>query len=156
MLASTSLVFAALVTVANAHFQLKFPEPRGVFVEDDEPKFCDGYDDVAKQRVPFPLTGGFVNLNSEHESWSVGVALATKVPTLFNDFVPVIPFFKATGEGLKCINLDFSQTNATGLTDGQNVTIQITFAGGDGNLFQCADLTLSNSAKIDSSVTCKD
>lgn len=30
----------ALASVVNAHFQLQYPPPRGVFVEDDEPSFC--------------------------------------------------------------------------------------------------------------------
>lgn len=31
---------ACLAGVANAHFRLNYPEPRGVFVADEEPKFC--------------------------------------------------------------------------------------------------------------------
>lgn len=30
----------ALASVAQAHFQLQYPAPRGVFVEDNEPNFC--------------------------------------------------------------------------------------------------------------------
>ncbi|KAJ6604420.1 hypothetical protein DFH09DRAFT_308466 [Mycena vulgaris] len=155
MLASKSLVLASLIAVASAHFQLAFPAPRGVFVEDDEPTFCDGYDNEATNRTVFPLSGGFFTLNSEHTTWTAGVALATKPnSTSFDDFKPVVPFFQLTGEGVFCIPLDFSKTNATGLTDGQNVTVEITFNGGDGPLYQCADLTLSSTAKIASTVTC--
>ena len=31
---------AAFATVANAHFQLQYPVPRGPFVQDSEPTFC--------------------------------------------------------------------------------------------------------------------
>ncbi|KAJ6534485.1 hypothetical protein DFH09DRAFT_1180511 [Mycena vulgaris] len=154
MLASTSLVLAGLIALANAHFQLQFPPPRGVFVEDDEPTFCDGYDAVADRTV-FPLSGGFFSLNSEHTSWTASVSLTNKAdPTKFDDFSTIVPFFKLTGEGLFCLPLDLLTTNATGLTDGQNVTLEIIFDGGDGELFQCADLTLSSTAKISSSVSC--
>lgn len=37
---TTAFIFASLVAAVNAHFQLQFPTPRGVFVEDDEPTFC--------------------------------------------------------------------------------------------------------------------
>jgi hypothetical protein len=39
-----AFVFALLGAAAvNAHFQLQFPPPRGVFVEDQEPNFCGMY-----------------------------------------------------------------------------------------------------------------
>ncbi|KAJ6627164.1 hypothetical protein B0H10DRAFT_2429495 [Mycena sp. CBHHK59/15] len=155
MLASTSLVLAGLAAIVNAHFQLQFPGPRGPFVEDDEPTFCDGYDSATTNRTVFPLAGGFFTLNSEHTTWTAGVSLSTKEdPTSFQDFSTIIPFFQRSGEGVFCIPLDFSSTNATGLKDGLNVTLEIIFDGGDGELFQCADLTLSSTAKISSTVTC--
>ncbi|KAJ7683220.1 hypothetical protein B0H17DRAFT_1170000 [Mycena rosella] len=156
MLASQSLVIASFITLASAHFQLQFPLPRGPFVEAKEPTFCDGYDNETTNKTVFPLTGGFFSLNSEHTSWTAAVFLSTKANTTsFNDFQNVVPFFKLSGEGLFCLPLDFSKTNATGLTDGQNVTIEIVYDGGDGSLFQCADLTLSSTAKIGSNIACQ-
>ncbi|KAJ7783532.1 hypothetical protein DFH07DRAFT_726859 [Mycena maculata] len=148
-------MLASFFALANAHFQLQFPIPRGPFVEDSEPTFCDGYDDVTSNRTTFPLTGGFFSLNSEHTSWTAGVTLSTKEnSTSFNDFSIIVPFFKLSGEGLFCIPLDLSATNATGLSDGLNVTLEIVYDGGDGELYQCADLTLSSTATIPSNVTC--
>ncbi|KAJ6562156.1 hypothetical protein B0H19DRAFT_1143713 [Mycena capillaripes] len=153
---STAFLLASLTALANAHFQLQFPAPRGVFVEDNEPNFCDGYDNPAANRTTFPLTGGFYSLNSEHTSWTAEVALSTLGnPTQFSDFLSIVPFFTDTGAGIFCFDLDFSKTNATGLKDGQNVTLEIVFDGGDGKLFQCADLTLSSSATLDKSSLCK-
>ncbi|KAJ6534481.1 hypothetical protein DFH09DRAFT_890514, partial [Mycena vulgaris] len=153
---SKSLLFASLIALANAHFQLQFPPPRGVFVEDDEPTFCDGYDNAVSNRTVFPLTGGFFSLNSEHTSWTAGVTISTKAdPATFDDFSTIVPFFQLTGEGVFCLQLDLSATNATGLTDGQNVTLEIVFDGGDGQLYQCADLTLSSSTKISLDISCK-
>ncbi|KAF7339847.1 hypothetical protein MVEN_01901500 [Mycena venus] len=147
MLASTSLVFASLIALANAHFQLQFPPARGPFVEDDEPKFCDGFDNPSSNRTAFPITGGFFKLNSEHPNWTIGVNLTTKAnPTQFTDFsTTLFPFTKESGEGVACFALDLS---SAGVSDGQNVSIQVEFNGSDGNLFQCADLTISSTAKV--------
>ncbi|KAG6812555.1 hypothetical protein H0H93_011291, partial [Arthromyces matolae] len=58
------------------------------------------------------------------------------------------------GEGKFCFPLDLAQaSNVSSLQSGQNVTIQIVFDGGDGQLYQCADLTLSNDASV-SNVSC--
>ncbi len=34
------LFAAVFASVASAHFQLQFPDPRGAFNEDNEPTFC--------------------------------------------------------------------------------------------------------------------
>ncbi|KAJ7169648.1 hypothetical protein C8R46DRAFT_895914 [Mycena filopes] len=150
MLASTSLVFASLIALANAHFQLQFPSPRGAFVEDDEPKFCDGYDNPSTRTV-FPLSGGVYSLNSEHKSWTLGVSVTDKAnPTDFGDFSTIIPFFKGTGEGIFCFSLDFASSNASA-TAGQNVTLEFVFDGGDGQLYQaCLFYTNSPSQTFNS------
>jgi len=142
--------------MASAHFQLQFPAPRGVFDQDNEPTFCDGYDNPATNRTQFPLTGGFFTLNSEHPQWTLGVFVSSAAnATSFSDFSQVKPFFQDQGEGGFCVPLDFSSNaNGSSLTAGQNVTIQVEYNGGDGNLFQCADLTLSNGSNLLSGVTC--
>ncbi|KAF8641218.1 hypothetical protein AX17_000852 [Amanita inopinata Kibby_2008] len=133
----------------NAHFQLQAPAPRGAFDEDNEPKFCDGYINPTNNRTLFPLSGGFLSLNSEHPQWTIGVFLASGPANTFNDFKQIKPYSTQKGEGIiPCIPLDFTSPNATGLNNGQNVTIQIVFDGGDGQLYQCADLTLSNNATL--------
>ena len=47
-----------------------------------------------------------------------------------------VPFFKTSGEGLACIAIDIESLGIEGIKDGSNVTIQVQFDGGDGNLFQ--------------------
>ena len=61
---SVSVVLLALAATVVAHFQLESPPPRGPFVEDDEPTFCDGYTSVASPRVQFPLSTTNIVLNS--------------------------------------------------------------------------------------------
>ncbi|KAG6902818.1 hypothetical protein C0995_011305 [Termitomyces sp. Mi166 len=150
------LLILAFVTAVSAHFQLQYPPPRGVFVENDEPTFCDGYKTSATDRTTFPLSRGFFSLNSEHPQFTTGVLVSTAGnPTSFNDFTQAVPFFETKGEGLFCFPLDFSSlSNTTGLQDGQNVTIQIVYDGGDSTLYQCADLTLSNNFTISDDVQC--
>lgn len=68
---------------------------------------------------------------------TVGVLLTTvQNPTSFDNFSQVIPFFSAAGEGPICFAFDLATTNATGLSNGVNATLQFVFDGGDGKLFQ--------------------
>ncbi|KAF9229662.1 hypothetical protein BS17DRAFT_33107 [Gyrodon lividus] len=157
----TTITFVAVfATVANAHFQLQYPSPRGVFVEDQEPTFCDGYTDAVANRTVFPLSNGVINLNSEHPTWTVGVIVSTKAdPTSFADFNSssgyqlAVPYFQQNGEGKYCFPIDLAQSNVSGIQDGANVTIQIIFDGGDGELYQCADLTLFANATVPTNAT---
>ncbi|KAG5719316.1 hypothetical protein E4T56_gene13297 [Termitomyces sp. T112] len=151
-----TLLILAIVTAVSAHFQLQFPPPRGVFEMNDEITFCDGYMTPAATRSTFPLSNGFFSLNSEHPQFTTGVFVSTAGnPTSFNNFTQVKPFFQTEGEGIFCFPLSLSSSsNATSLQNGQNVTIQIVYDGGDGQLFQCADLTLSNDFTIPSDVPC--
>ncbi|PFH50744.1 hypothetical protein AMATHDRAFT_60586 [Amanita thiersii Skay4041] len=144
----TAVVLTSLIAAVNAHFQLQFPAPRGPFNEDKEPTFCDGFNNPTNNRTTFPLSGGFFSLNSEHPQWSTSIYLSTGNASSFDDFKQIKPFFLQKGEGAFCFPLDFTSPNATGLSDGQNVSIQIVFDGGDGSLYQCADLKLSATANL--------
>ncbi|KAF8845410.1 hypothetical protein BDN67DRAFT_919949 [Paxillus ammoniavirescens] len=157
----TAIAFAVVfATIADAHFQLQYPSPRGVFVEDQEPTFCDGYNNAVTNRTVFPLSNGVINLNSEHPTWTVGVVVSTKQdPTSFGDFNSssgvqlAVPYFQQNGEGKYCFPIDLAQAGFSGIQDGANVTIQVIFDGGDGQLYQCADLTLSANVTVPSNAT---
>ncbi|KAI6136917.1 hypothetical protein F5141DRAFT_58213 [Pisolithus sp. B1] len=149
-----------LAAVANAHFQLQYPVPRGPFVEDQEPTFCDGYDNAVSNRTVFPLANGLINLNSEHPQWAVGVIVSTNPdPTSFSDFNSssgyqmVVPYFETSGEGQYCFPIDLAGAGISGIQDGANVTIQVVYDGGDGTLYQCADLTLSANVTVPTNAT---
>ena len=45
-------------------------------------------------------------------------------------------FASANGTGGFCIPLDLSNTGISGVDNGANVTIQLLYNGGDGNLYQ--------------------
>ncbi|KAI6133337.1 hypothetical protein EDD16DRAFT_1468043 [Pisolithus croceorrhizus] len=148
-----------LAAVANAHFQLQYPVPRGPFVEDQEPTFCDGYDNAVSNRTVFPLANGLINLNSEHPQWAVGVIVSTdQDPTSFSDFNSssgyqmVVPYFETSGEGQYCFPIDLAGAGISGIQDGANVTIQVVYDGGDGTLYQ-AHLTLSANVTVPTNAT---
>ncbi|KAI6045125.1 hypothetical protein EDC04DRAFT_2877442 [Pisolithus marmoratus] len=152
-----TLLPVVLAAVANAHFQLQYPPPRGSWNVDQEPTFCDGYMDAVSDKIVFPFANGVINLNSEHPQWTVGVIVSTKQdPTSFSDFNSssgyqmAVPWFQTNGEGQYCFPIDLATSGVSGIQDGANVTIQIVYNGGDGNLYQCADLTLSTNATIPS------
>ncbi|KAI6005082.1 hypothetical protein F5J12DRAFT_124376 [Pisolithus orientalis] len=149
-----------LATVVNAHFQLQYPIPRGPFVEDQEPTFCDGYTDAVSNRTVFPLANGVINLNSEHPQWAVGVIVSTQQdPTSFAAFSSssgyqmAVQYFETSGEGQYCFPIDLASSGVSGIQDGANVTIQVVYDGGDGTLYQCADLTLSANVTAPSNAT---
>lgn len=131
----------------------------------------DGYNDAVSDRQPFPLTGGFININSEHPQWTgtftlllVSIVITDRStiaavlisleanPTNFSVFnttttgveLPfAVPFFSATGEGVACIPVNIGSLNIAGVGNGTNVTLQVQFSGGDGNLFQvCSELAV--------------
>ncbi|KAF7982066.1 hypothetical protein HWV62_30358 [Athelia sp. TMB] len=154
---TSAATLAGLVSLASAHFQMQYPAPRGVFVEDDEPTFCDGYTQAVSNRTVFPISNGVISMNSEHPSWTVGVIVSTaQNPTAFSDFnnsAPAVQFFQTSGEGIACFNIDLLKSGISGLVDGANVTIEVVYDGGDGELYQCADLTLSSTITVPANAT---
>lgn len=155
-------VLASLALGAQAHFRLHYPTPRGPFVADRQPLFCGGYDNVTTNRTTFPLENGFFRITQGHPDWAGSVLISVEPnPNNFDAF-------KANGEdryarywanesliGNFCIPLDLSEV--PGVTDGANVTIQIALTGGDGELYQCADLTVSSAFTVpdDLQATCQ-
>ncbi|KAJ3503404.1 hypothetical protein NLJ89_g8450 [Agrocybe chaxingu] len=150
MIFSTFALLLCLFGAANAHFRLLYPLPRGNFVADLEPNFCGGYTEVTTNRTTFPLSGGFFRISTGHPDWAAGVLVSTVPnPNNFDNFSVngvqqlVKPFAREADAGSFCIPLNLTEAGVAGVQDGANVTIQVVFDGGDGLLYQCADLTLS-------------
>jgi hypothetical protein len=141
---TTFALLTGVITVVNAHFQVAYPPPRGPFDEDNEVNFCDNYVQAVSNRSEFPLTGGFITLNSEHPSWTFAILISTvQDPTSFNNFTNssggqqiVRNFASGSGEGGFCIPLDLNTTDISGVQNGANVTLQYIFNGGDGTLYE--------------------
>ncbi|KAG5650442.1 hypothetical protein H0H81_012266 [Sphagnurus paluster] len=152
----------ALITSVQAHFRLLYPAPRGEFVADNEPNFCGGYTEAVSNRTTFPLSGGFFTIKSGHGDWTAGAIISTiQNPISFDNFSVsgnqqiVSPYAHEENAGTFCIPLNLTASGITDVKDGANVTIQIVYSGGDGNLYQCADLTLSSNLTAPQDATCK-
>ncbi|KAI9445440.1 hypothetical protein H4582DRAFT_921480 [Lactarius indigo] len=141
---ATFALLAGMITVVNAHFQVSYPPPRGLFVAANEDNFCDNYVHAVSNRSEFPLSGGYVTLRAGHPNWSFAVLLsAVQDPTSFDNFTTssgqqqfVRDFASGSGVGVFCIPLDLNKTGISGVQDGVNVTIQFIFSGSDGSLYQ--------------------
>ncbi|TFK17024.1 hypothetical protein FA15DRAFT_366259 [Coprinopsis marcescibilis] len=154
MLFNALAAVTLLATGAQAHYRLNYPLPRGPFVSNLQPNFCGGYDDVTTNRTTFSLNDGFFRIRQGHADWSASVLISTVPnPNTFDSFntggaagaAPQLAREWATEAltGNFCIPLPLGDTGIPGVVDGANVTIQIVLTGGDGQLYQCADLTLS-------------
>lgn len=128
---------AATISAVSAHFQLTYPQTRG-FNEDNEPQApCGGFNNVGS-RSEFPLENGFVQINSGHTSYKYTVKVITSSNPSTSDFTgsnaTVIGSGSRNYPGDACLTV--STNNGTDIKAGTNATIQITYDGGDGSLYQ--------------------
>lgn len=63
-------------------------------------------------------------------------------------------FGTITGQGEFCFNVDVAGLGVAGVANGSVATIQVEFNGGDGTLFQCADVVLRTDFAVPANVTC--
>ncbi|KAF8587344.1 hypothetical protein K439DRAFT_1256086, partial [Ramaria rubella] len=157
-----SVLLVASFAVTNAHFLLNYPQTRG-FDEDEEPNFCGGFP-LSNNRSQFPLNGGFVSITSEHPTADVDILISfDSDPTTFANFnktdagesIPfLMPFTVMNAQGDACFPVNVSSVNLPEAKDGANATIMVQFNGGDGELFQCADVVLSKSFSVPSGTKC--
>ncbi|WWC99593.1 hypothetical protein V866_006497 [Kwoniella sp. B9012] len=155
------LATSLIASTAFAHFTLDYPTSRG-FDDDNEPQYCGGFPNVASPRQSFPLGQGPIWIDSHHTLATVVAFISTSSsPTSFDDFnttsngtsIPLAsPIFQVK-EGEACFNVDLGGLGV-GLTNGSEVTLQVQYDGGDGNLYQCTDLVLIEGYSIPSNETC--
>ncbi|CDS12300.1 hypothetical protein LRAMOSA04495 [Lichtheimia ramosa] len=144
---------AATISAVSAHFQLNYPQTRG-FNEDNEPQApCGGFNNVGS-RTEFPLENGFVQINSGHTTYKYTVKVITSNNPSTSDFTgnnaTVIGSGSRNYPGDACLTV--STNNGTDIKAGTNATIQITYDGGDGSLYQCTDVTfVENPSNFNSS-----
>ncbi|KAH8926943.1 hypothetical protein BT69DRAFT_1347631 [Atractiella rhizophila] len=151
----------AFSSTALAHFTLDFPLSRG-FDDDIEPQFCGGFPNVTGRTV-FPLGPAPILFDSHHDAAKVEIIISPNPnPQNFSVFnvtssgatiPPLKPFFDITNAGEFCINVDISSLGVSDFANGTNATIQVVYNGGDGPLYQCADVTLSTEYTA-SNITC--
>ncbi|KAI8370330.1 uncharacterized protein BYT42DRAFT_581852 [Radiomyces spectabilis] len=132
---------------ADAHFQLTYPQTRGMDHAKEPTAPCGSFDSVGP-RTEFPLSGGFVEINAGHPQYQYSVKVLVNGNPTASDF---------SGDNLKeiasgqrnypqqaCLPVDFSKVSDA--KNGANATLQIIFNGGDGELYQCSDVTLVDNA----------
>jgi len=162
------LSLLSFAPVVFAHFQLNYPPTRG-FDDDKEPTpICGGFNSISN-RTAFPLSGGQLQITSFHVTASVFAEISfdsnpssftqfntSSNGTIYNPLIEVnqIP------EGAACWNVNVSSLGVTDAKNGTNATLVVIFDGGDGTLYQCADLVLTSDARIPSgsiasNITCK-
>lgn len=99
----TILFTALLPSLISAHFQLSYPAVRG-FVEDKLGTFpCGGQDSVSKTRTLWPLTGGPIQLEMEHDRVAVQVLLGVGEDVGDNFNIVLLPTIEEEGEGNFCL-----------------------------------------------------
>ncbi|QRV76122.1 nucleoporin-interacting protein NIC96 [Ceratobasidium sp. AG-Ba] len=153
------IAIASLVASAAAHFTLDWPPTRG-FDEDIENRFCGGFN-TPGPRSPFPLGAAGINIDSHHDTANlialISFASNPQNLTQFSnssDGAQLTNFIRLTKQGEACIPVNIESLGLSNVSNGTNATIQIQFDGGDGNLYQCADVTLVSGATVPSNVTC--
>ncbi|CAE6470676.1 unnamed protein product, partial [Rhizoctonia solani] len=124
---------------ASAHFTLDWPATRG-FNEDIENQFCGGFPN-AGARSPFPLGAAGVNIDSTHDTANVIVLIS------FDANPQNITQFSNSSNGAQLTS--FIKLDKQG-----EACIPIQYDGGDGNLYQCADVTLLSNFVAPSNVSC--
>ncbi|KAF8529481.1 hypothetical protein JB92DRAFT_671243 [Gautieria morchelliformis] len=159
---STILSVAGSFAVANAHFLLNYPQTRG-FVEAQEVNFCGGFP-LSPNRTQFPINNGIVSITSEHPKANVDILISfDSNPTTFQQFnttssgqsIPfLLPFTQMNAQGDACFPVNISSLGLPEVQNGANATIMVQFNGGDGDLFQCSDVVLSNTFTVPSDAKC--
>ncbi|KAG9128298.1 hypothetical protein FRC07_001233 [Ceratobasidium sp. 392] len=153
------IAVASLVAGAAAHFTLDYPLTRG-FDEDIENRFCGGFN-TPGHRSPFPLGAAGINIDSHHDTANL-IALISfdSNPQNLTQFsnssngAQLTSFIRLDKQGEACLPVNIQSLGLSNVSNGTNATIQIQFDGGDGNLYQCADVTLVEGFTVPSNVTC--
>ncbi|CAO3655164.1 unnamed protein product [Mucor fragilis] len=145
-IAALVVALVSLQTVL-AHYTVTYPSSRG-FDETKEPTApCGGFDTVGT-RTPFPLKGGFVEINSGHTSYSYVVNLLVKDAPTTADFsnstanVQVATGTRAYPQAA-CLSLDDLSKNADAKA-GAEATLQIVVS--DWNNTMCVNADGSSTA----------
>ena len=110
MHSSAWILASCLIPLTTAHFLLNYPASRG-FSEDQLSQFpCGGQSTVSPNRTLWPLTGGPVQLNMQHDRVAVQVLLGLGNDVGSNFNITLMPIFAEEGFG------DFCMGNVVNIT----------------------------------------
>ncbi|RUS16109.1 hypothetical protein BC937DRAFT_91606 [Endogone sp. FLAS-F59071] len=146
-IALVALLAALSASLVSAHYQLTYPAARG-FVEDQEPTApCGGFNSL-QNRTEFPISGGFLEIYSEHVKATFQINLVFSSNPQDSDFTAAdnssVENTNVNNPGNICFPLSLS--GIAQAKNGTNATIQTIYNAGDGTLYQCADVVLVTNA----------
>jgi len=140
------LTTLSLLTLTSAHFTIKYPQGRG---ESTGSQPCGGYGVLSQsERTPWPLTGGEVEFETEHDQSKTEVWLYVgDNPQATSDFtVNLKPVFLQIGLGTFCWDILSVPNGTAGVKNGADATIQMRLDGPDGPLYACSDIVFAENA----------
>ena len=154
------LAVLAAARLAAAHFGMEYPAWRADTLSDEETYDqwvypCAKVPNGVGNRTDWPISGGSISLDLHHK-WTylfINLGLGSNA-TAFS--VPLTPeLVNVTGNGTYCIPVLPVPIDA-GVKDGDNATIQVVTSGASGSaLYNCADITFRESAKLLEGDKCK-
>ncbi|KAJ3254545.1 hypothetical protein HK103_007099 [Boothiomyces macroporosus] len=135
---------AILVTTALAHFKLTNPPTRGF---DDLKEFtapCSGF--PLSTRTPFQFVST-LSITSYHSTASYNTSISfSQDPQTQSDFVPWGGVVQCTLGNCPDVPFDFQKAFPDKVKTGVNATLQVIFNSPDGILYNCGDITFTDSA----------
>ncbi|KAI8379958.1 hypothetical protein EDC96DRAFT_454806 [Choanephora cucurbitarum] len=139
-----------------AHFELIYPPSRGYNESAESQIPCGGASSAVGNRTQMPLKDAFLQIYSSHPVYIYGISLVAKSNPILSDFrinLTSIGSGDRNYPGESCLPIDFSLVPV--IASGTNATIQVQYNGGDGILYQCTDVVLTNSATNWNSSACR-
>ncbi|KAF2453213.1 hypothetical protein BDY21DRAFT_310987 [Lineolata rhizophorae] len=139
---SVLLLLAPLL--ASAHFHITYPGSRGFSEEDIFDYPCGGFPSPMAERVPFPLSGGPIQIDNEHTESLLQVTMALGNDPSGDDFVfDVVPTVQEYGPAEFCFG-DVRAPADVAVRAGENATFQVITSGHEGGLYACVDVTFTD------------
>ncbi|KAK9379726.1 uncharacterized protein V2V93DRAFT_373417 [Kockiozyma suomiensis] len=149
---AASLAFA--VSPALAHFTLSFPDSRGANHETQASSPCGGLNSVVLPRTSIDPDGSPILTSSSHAAsgYEVNFCLGNDCVDAASFNYSIVDPLLIVGSGNFCISaVDYESEVWNGSS--VNGTIQVIYLSDDGELYNCADVTLTLSG-ADSSSLC--
>ena len=117
MHSSAWILAACLIPLTTAHFLLNYPASRG-FSEDQLSQFpCGGQSTVSPNRTLWPIKGGPIQLNMQHDRVAVQVLLGLGNDVGSNFNITLMPIFTEEGFGDFCMGDVVNNTMSLVLID---------------------------------------
>ncbi|KAL7267739.1 hypothetical protein RUND412_009658 [Rhizina undulata] len=143
MKTASLLLSLGLPLLASAHFTILYPTPRGRDESTMSDSPCGNFNTPSSRRTQWPLTGGQLELSTEHAASDMAVYMAIGNDPVAADYTVILKdVFEEIGIGNVCWNTLEVPAGTSGVADGVNATIQVVMAGeSGGGLYGCSDIT---------------